>query len=63
MAEFVEKMNEVEQNFNQLDMKNNATAMYQTVHAAVRQASKRLFWNVNVKSMKNDSIVQLKKEM
>ena len=42
-------------------MKNNATAMCQTVRAAVREVSKRHFWNVNVKSMKNDSIVQLKK--
>ena len=60
MVDLVEQMNQVEEKFNQLEMQNNATAMYQTVHTVVREVAKRHFWNVNVKSMKNDTIVQLK---
>ena len=61
LADLVEQMNQVEESYNQLEMQNNATAMYQTVHTVVREVAKRHFWNVIVKSMKNDTVAQLKK--
>ena len=61
LVDLVEQMNQVEEKFNQLEMQNNATAMYQTVHTVVREVAKRNFWNVNVTGMKNYNIVQLKK--
>ena len=36
LADLVEHMNQVEESFNQLEMQNNVTAMYQTVHTVVR---------------------------
>ena len=43
LMDLVEKMNHVEQRYNEIDKQNNATAMYQTVHGVARESSKTTF--------------------